>query len=285
MLLCAGAGAEVVLTGGLALSPALGVACCAIAAVAGRACDAKRERCERLRRHAVTLEAALVRERASRHVLQLSHERLAQQLAGAPHSLQASVEVAVPRLAALQSVAEFGRLLLDLLAQHAELQGGAVFVVDGEGRLLEQAVARSGCAGADSDTVAGSRLVLRAFRTRRLTSVVDAGGVASVGAAGGLGAASDHVLAALPLLAADAMLLGVVAIEQMPFTAFHPAALRQAFVLVSRVAGEVEPKLWRGWIERFECATAKEVARSRSAGEDDEPESSAAGRTKWGRIV
>jgi hypothetical protein len=242
-LLCAGAGVHAVSTGGLMPSLAVGAACFAIAAVAGRACDAQRERCARLRRRVMQLEIAIGRERASRQVLQLSHERLSQQLAGVPHSLQASVEAAVQRLPALRSVAELGRLLLDVLAQHAELEAGEVFVLDGRGRLLERAVASLG--GEPGAWMrARSLLVTRAFQTRRLTSVVDAVGVG--------GAARDDVLAALPLLAADAKVLGVVAITQMPFVAFHPEALRQAFVLVSRMLGEVEPEQWRKWIEELE---------------------------------
>jgi hypothetical protein len=281
-LLCAGAGTHAVLSGGFVPPVALAAACFKIAAVAGRARDSQRERCERLCRHVVQLEAALGRERASRQVLQLSHERLAQQLAGAPHSVQASVEVAVQRLTVLQSVAELGRLVLDLLAQHAELQGGVVFVADGEGRLLEHAVARLGQVGAATDTRAGGLLVTRAFRTRRLTSVVDEGGARSVLA--GPCAARDHVLAALPLLAANATVLGVLAIEQMPFTAFHPAALRQAFVLVSRVMGEVEPEVWKRWIEQFERSGAPAASRLRVTGVESEAVSNAVGTSKWGSI-
>lgn len=264
-LLCAGAGAHAVLTGGHVPALEVGAACFVIAAAAGRACDAQRERCARLVRRVAQLEKTIGRERASRQVLQLSHERLSQQLAGVQHSVQASVEAAVQRLPALRSVAELGRLVLDVLAQHAELQRGAMFVADEQGRLLELAVASVGKAESTSWTRAPSLLVTRAFQTRRLTSVVDAGGAVSVAAA-----ARDDVLAALPLLAADAKVLGVVAITQIPFAAFHPEALREAFVLVSRMMGEVEPETWRRWIEELESSGAHGVAR---------------GRTKWESIA
>jgi hypothetical protein len=272
LLLCAGASAEAFVGGTQVPSPELAVACCTMAAVAGRACDATRERGERLRRRVVQLESAIGRERASRHVLQLSHERLAQQLAGTPNSVLASVESAVERAKALRSVADFGRSVLELLAQHAELQGGCVFVAGEQGRVIGDAVAIFG--GLPVASCGQSVLVTRALRSRRMVSVIDAG--LPVGALGdersGRDAWSEGVLAVLPLLAADASTLGVIAITRMPFAAFHPAALREAFVLVSRVVSAIEPETWRGWVDAFERGA---VAR------ESVPATSAA---KWGDI-
>jgi hypothetical protein len=276
-LLCAGAGAYAVSETGHVPPLEVGAAYLVIAAASGRARDANRERCERLSRRVSQLERSIGRERASRQVLQLSHERLSQQLAGAQHSVQATVEAAVPRLPALRSVAELGRLVLDMLAQHADLQRGAVFVAGGQGRLLEPAVAELGQGDATSRMWARSPLVTRAFQTRRLTSVVDTVGV--------LGDGRDQVLAALPLLAADAKVLGVVAITQMPFTAFHPAALRQAFVLVSQLMGEVEPEQWKQWIEALERAGERSISAARVRDGEPREQSDAGGKTKWGSIA
>lgn len=255
VLSCAGVLVHAMLAGGDVPAPAFAVAWCAIAAIAGRACDAQSEKTDRLRRRVLQLERAIAKEKSSRHVLQLSHERLVEQLAGVPGSVQASVVAALERLAGFRSARELGRSLLDLLAQHAELQRGAVFAVDGNGTLLEWPVAtlgrapetRAGGAG-DWACAANSPLVVRAVRTRRLTSVVDGDGLA--------GATGEVVLAALPLLAADARLLGIVAMTQLPFAAFHPGALGRAFVLVSGVTSELEPARWWAWIAEIDPGNA-----------------------------
>jgi hypothetical protein len=265
LLLCGGAWVHAVATAGDVPAPAFGIASCAIAAVAGRARDAQWERCERLRRRVLQLEQAMAREKASRHVLQLSHERLLEQLAGAPHSLDASVAAAVERLSSLRSVSELGRALLDLLAQHAELQGGAVFAVDARGILVDAPVAALGHVpessagkGGEWCAVASSPLVERALQTRRLVSVVDGEQVSGAGQA--------DVLAALPLMAANARVLGVVAMTQLPFTAFHPAALGGAFVLVSGVTSEIDPARWSAWIAELTAGDADGgVAKTRRA--------------------
>jgi hypothetical protein len=268
LLLCGGAWVHAVAVGGAVPAPAFGVASCAIAAVAGRARDAHWEKCERLRRRVVQLEQGIAREKASRHVLQLSHERLLERLAGAPHSLDASVAAAVARLSELKSVSELGRALLELLAQQAELQGGAVFALDGSGVLVDAPVAALGRApessageGGEWCAVASSPLVLRALRTRRLVSVVDGEQVSVAGQAG--------VLAALPLMAADARVLGIVAMTQLPFAAFHPAALSGAFVLVSGVTSQIDPQRWSLWVAALTAGDAEggaAVNRKRAAG-------------------
>jgi hypothetical protein len=192
------------------------------------------------------LQAALARERDARQVLQLSHQRLAEQLAGAPHSLQASVDAAIARVPQLRSWSEAGRLLLDLLAQHAELQRGSVFALDEAGRLVEPAAATL---GRDVNTVDASNgfashpLVARVCESRRLGLVTELTGALPQTA---------EVLAVLPLLAADARLGGVLLIEQLPFAAFHAQAMRRAFVLVSRVIGAADLASVIAWQRRPE---------------------------------
>jgi hypothetical protein len=246
LLLSAGAFGHAALTGGVMPGPALGFACGAVAAIAGRARDSRRERADRLKRRVVQLEAALDRERLGRQVLQLSHQRLAERLAGAPHSLEASVKAAVARVPALRSWSEAGRLLLDLLAQHAELQRGSVFALDEAGRLIEPAAATLGwdvqTLGA-SDGFASHPLVASVCKSRRPGLITELRSAAPPIA---------EVLAALPLLSADARLAGVLLIEQVPFVAFHAQAMRRAFVIVSRVIGAADLARLVAWQRRPE---------------------------------
>jgi hypothetical protein len=197
------------------------------------------------------LEAASVRDKASRQLLQLSHARLLQKLAGTSRGLQAAVDRAMEQLHAIDDVGAFGRLLLELLAEHAELEGGVVYAVSDTGEVLDPSVANFGePAGLPRD---GRLLVERALRTRRVVSVVDIDDARNGADAG--------VLAALPLVAADAKVLGVLAMTRLPFTAFHPAALREAFVVVSRLCAELTRAQVEQWVRYSQAGATRRLQR------------------------
>jgi hypothetical protein len=230
----------------------LGCACCVMAAAAGLARDAQREKWERLRARVLQLEAAGAREKASRQLLQLSHARLLEKLAGASRGLQAAVDRALERLHAMDDFGAFGRLLLELLAEHAELESGVVYAVGAGFEILEPRIASFGdVVGVPSG---GGPLADRAARTRCIVSVVDIDD--------GRDGAHGAVLAALPLLAADEKVLGVLAMTRLPFSAFHPAALREAFVVVSRICAEVNRDQVERWMRHSPTSTAVRVERA-----------------------
>jgi hypothetical protein len=86
-------------------------------------------------------------------------------------------------------------------------------------------------------------------------------------------------------MAADATVLGVVAITQMPFAAFHPDALRQAFVLASRMMSAVEPATWSQWIQQLESSFANGVPAARVGAVEPEAAANPRARTRWERIA
>jgi polysaccharide biosynthesis protein PelD len=229
--------------------------------IATRACDAQRERCERLGQRVVQLEIASERERRARRVLQLSHEKLEEQLAGAQHSVEAALKSVVDRVRPLRSAAEFGRLVLDVLAQHASVTEASVWV-SGEGEL--ELIAACGARELRAVGRIGSAASLSSISFPRSASRSSSSSVASVVIQRALaergvvmrlertteepGAARDEPLAAVPLIATDGAVSGVVAIERMEFSAFRADGLRRVEVLVSALMAEVDIETWRMWV-------------------------------------
>jgi polysaccharide biosynthesis protein PelD len=209
-----------------ALALRWGVPCCALGVIAGRIADAQRERVGRLQRQLQQLMSAVSRERRSREVLQVSHRRLAGQLPQPVGCLQASLEAARIRLSALGTWPERGKLLLGVLAEHAGVQAASLFVLDAAGGALElAAVAQLGGPAAPARDL----LVQRAFRSGKLAMPAQPESLL---------AATADVLAALPLVD-DGRVLGVVAIQQLPFEAFEPRHLQESMLLLAPLSAAI----------------------------------------------
>jgi len=207
-----------------------GVPCCALGVIAGRIADEQRERVERLQRQIQQLTVALTRECSSREVLQVSHRRLAAQVLEPPSCLQASLDAARAQLAGLRSWPARGKLVLGLLAEHAEVQAASLFVLAAGGAgLAEGAVAQLGGMAAPARDL----LVQRAFRSGKLAMPSEPESLV---------AATAEVLAALPLVS-EGRVLGVVAIQQLPFEAFEPLHLQETMLLLAPLASAIADDL------------------------------------------
>ncbi len=238
---------------GISLPPAtVGFACGALVLVASRACDAQRERCERLRMRVLQLERAWEREKRAREVLRASHADLAQRVQDASRTLDGVVDSVARRLVTVRGVSEFGRFVLGALSQRAELQEGSVWLECG-GRCLEVASTRSGRRGPRKM----SSLVQLAVRKRSVVSLLEEALVDD-----GVGD-EDGGLAALPLSAADGTTRGAVLIEQMPFESFDADQLHQMNVLLRAIVAPLEAEKWNSWIvEATQLASSERAARS-----------------------
>jgi hypothetical protein len=214
-----------------------GTLCAAVVLIATRACDAQRERCERLRQRVLQLEVANERERRARRGLQLSHEKLEAQLAGAPQSVEATLRTVRKRIGTLRGTEEFGWLLLEVLAQHAQVREAAVWVRGPRGLVV---VASSRAGGLDR-VASVSAWVEKSLAERAVVSRLE-------GSDAHLHSGADEPLAAVPLVAADGHAFGVLSIFNLEFEAFYLRGLTQVEVLVRCVVGAVERDTWEGWL-------------------------------------
>lgn len=218
----------------------------AIVLAASRACDASRERCERLRERVLDLELAWERERRAREVLRLSHDKLVQQWVGAPESVDQVLASVGQKVIAMRSVHEFGRCVLDVLVHHAELQEGSVWL-EVHSRLVRVAATRGGEGGS---AVPGP-LAQHAMRTGSAASRHSFRSKLTIAASGSMRppVAASEAEAVLPLMAADGAVRGVVIVDQMPCEVLVPEAVQRMRILVSGLAASVESATWECWLK------------------------------------
>lgn len=200
-------------------------------AIAGQFRDVREERLLRASALVAHLSERVERaDRASR-LLKLSHERLEERLAATRWSLGGQVQLAQRNMQALCSRRELGEAMLEVLASQAMVQVASLYWA-GSGQLLPFAVATLGSPQTGSQL---HPLVMRAWKARRLAAVRD------VSAA--IGGEDGTVLAAAPVLTSGGHIVGVVAIQQMPFMAFQTEQLRSLLVMVGHLGDVMNDRL------------------------------------------
>jgi hypothetical protein len=201
-----------------------------IGALSGQFRDLAERRRIRLTHTARTQAAELQRLVRKSELLRLSHARLEERMAATRWSLVGALEAARRRMPDLATRREFAEVVLDIVAGQAMVQSASVYWAQGAS-LLAQPVARLGEHGGAAHQ---HPLVLRAWRTRHLTAIVDP--------AAQLGEPDSQVLAAVPLLTASGC-LGVLAIHQMPFIAFQAEQLRSVLLMVSELSDVIDVRM------------------------------------------
>ena len=200
-------------------------------AIAGQFRDMREDQKRRLSDQLSLLSERLERTERGERVLKLSHARLSERLAATRWSLVGSVEQAARRMQELASRRELGEVVLELLASQAMVQSASMYW-SRSGLLLPVAVSSLGSSPGSSSV---HPLVLRAWKTQKLTAVAD-----SSAAISGKDAA---VLAAVPVVTSSGHLVGVVAIHQMSFMAFQTEQLRQLLVIVGQLGDMMHDRL------------------------------------------
>jgi hypothetical protein len=205
--------------------------CLIVGALAGQFRDVGERRRAAVREQHAQLTEAVQRAQRAAHTFKLSHARLEERLAASRWSLAGSLEAAARRMQELSSRRALGEALLEVLASQAMLQSASLFWA-GTNALLPAAIASLGPVRNASHL---HPLVLRAWKTRRLTAVGDPA-IASIGDAA-------DVLAAVPLLTSTGHIVGVVAIHQLPFMAFQTDQLRSLLVIAGQLADSMNDRL------------------------------------------
>lgn len=200
-------------------------------AIAGQFRDMREDQKRRLSEQLAALSERLERSERAERVLKLSHARLSERLAATRWSLVGSVEQAASRMQELSSRRELGEVVLELLASQAMVQSASLYW-SGSGLLLPFAVASLGSSPSSSSL---HPLVLRAFKTQRLTAVTDPSAAVS--------GERGSVLAAVPVVTSSGHVVGVVAIHQMSFMAFQTEQLRQLLVIVGQLGDLMNDRL------------------------------------------
>ena len=168
-------------------------------------------------------------------VLNLSHTKLEERLAAERWSLQSAVEDAERRISAstMTSLAEVGEILLAVFANHGMVQCASLYLSPTPLALPSTPTA---VLGRKYPSVAMHPLVQRALSAGRLASITGK----SPGILG-----NRDVLAAVPLMTSSKRCIGVIAVHDMPFMAFHAEHLANLALLAGRLADTVEPSLPR----------------------------------------
>ncbi len=177
-------------------------------------------------------------------VLNLSHTQLEERLAAERWSLQTAVEDAERRISlpSTTSLSEVGEILLDIFANHGMIQCASLYLSPTPLALPSTPTA---VLGRKYPSVAMHPLVQRALSAGRLASITGK----SPGILG-----NRDVLAAVPLMTSAKRCIGVIAVHDMPFMAFHAEHLANLALLAGRLADSVEPSL-----PRLASATAQPV--------------------------
>jgi hypothetical protein len=206
------------------------IACIGIGAVAGQFRDVAERRRSELTRSNRALAQQLERAKRGVYALKLSHAQLEERLAARRWSFASALQTAEKRIRELTSPQEMGEVLLELLSSQAMVQAASLYAVNA-GEVLPTPVA---CLGKGSGDAYRHTLLERAIRTRRLTAVSDPAKPIS---------SDPSVLAAVPLLTSAGGVIGVVAIHQMPFMAFHSEQLRKLFLITVQLTDLMQDRL------------------------------------------
>ncbi|HKU40668.1 MAG TPA: GAF domain-containing protein [Polyangiales bacterium] len=205
-----------------------------VAIIAGQLRDSARARSQSLEQRGEELQDRLERSERTRHLIQLSHAKLAERVAASRSSLAGAIDGAQRRMADARSMHELGQALLEVLAAQGNLHAASLYIAGREpNQLVPQPVATFGNSGPSS---AHHPLVERAFESGKLAAIVDTGDRSL---------RDRSVLVAVPLITSARRIVGVVAVHQLPFMAFQAEHLQQVFVL----AGHLTDMLFDRWAQ------------------------------------
>ena len=194
------------------------------------------------------------------YLLKVSHDRLEQQLAGNSNSLREALrrlysEISHARGTGLN--AETGALIMRLLVRYGQLQVAAIYPIHA-GELAKEPVAT---VGSSRPLDPNDPLLVHALEHRTLVSV-------HTEYRDNLGDLDTHLLLALPLIDSEQHMVGVVAVEAMPFFSFQPKTLRLLAIMTghmtdmllehSQVSGQAQAD-WRHFL--FQLARVNSDAR------------------------
>jgi polysaccharide biosynthesis protein PelD len=163
-------------------------------------------------------------------VLRASHAQLQERLAAQSWSLDSAVHQAEQQIIE-RDLAGAASSLLELLATQARV-GAASLYLSTNGELHAFPVARIGAAS-KSD---GRHVMVRAAWQRGMLVAIDRTGRTDHGEV-------QHVLIAVPLVTTHGRRIGVVAIHELPFVAFHDAHFTLLSALGARLADALADKL------------------------------------------
>ncbi|MET0341395.1 MAG: hypothetical protein ABW252_10350 [Polyangiales bacterium] len=152
-------------------------------------------------------------------VLRASHAQLEERLAAREWSLEAAVREADRQVGARDLSGAAGAVL-ELLTTQGRVAGASIYVARG-GELPMRADARLGPVPAREEP---GRLVRMAFTHGTLVSLERSDAA---------GDAEENVLVALPLCTTGGHVVGVVAVHELPFVAFHDAHFRLLATLIA----------------------------------------------------
>lgn len=180
-----------------------------------------------------------------RHLLlRLSHERMEQEVLSKPATLRDAL-IGLRQLTVAQddgSSVPAAHSLLQLLAQYCQLGSAAIFTPAANGAYL-----RSSEIDSPPDLKADDPLLLHALEHKSLAHLLT----------GGLpeGPPPSPFLVVAPILSSDGYLLGVLAIDQMPFFALNEETLQMLSVMLGYYADcVVEAEETRRFLERLPAA-------------------------------
>jgi hypothetical protein len=181
-----------------------------------------------------------------RHLLlRLSHDRMEQEILTKPVTLRDALGGLRQLTSANGDAHKPASLsLLQLLTQYCQLESSAIFVASGEGGYL-----RTSEIGSPPDLRADDPLLTYALEHRSLSHLL-IGGLADV-------ELPSPFLVIAPILTSDKKLLGVLAIDRMPFLALNEENLQMLSVMLGYYADCVnEAEGSRHFFERFPDAPA-----------------------------
>lgn len=201
----------------------------ALALAAGHLRDQLRRARAALTREVAEKNGELERLFNEHHALRASYTRLEERLAASEWSIEAAVRETTRRVE-LSALGDASAAVLELLAVQGRVRCASLFVA--RGGVLSSLPEASLGAGPPCD--ADDPLVSRAFERRVIVSVERQRPSR---------APQPHVLAALPVVAADGTRIGVVAIHELPLVAFHDAHLQLLASLIAPFAGALSEKL------------------------------------------
>lgn len=162
------------------------------------------------------------------YLLKVSHDRLEQQLAGSSNSLREALrrlysEISYARGTGLNE--ETGELMMRLLVRYGQLQVAAIYPIE-NGVLADEPVAT---VGSGQPLNANDPLLVHALEQRTLISV-------HTEYRDNRGDLDTQLLLALPLIDSGQTMIGIVAVEAMPFFSFQTKTLRLLAIMAGHMS-------------------------------------------------
>lgn len=180
----------------------------------------------------------------TRHLLlRLSHDRMEQEILTKPVTLRDAL-IGLRQLTAEQSTSPMpaSSALLQLLTQYCQLESAAIYISAADGKYV-----RTSEIGFPQELSSEDPLLLYALEHKSLSHLLTEGLTDA--------ALPSPFLVVAPIQASDGDLLGILAIDSMPFLALNEETLQMLSVMVSYYADcVVEAEGVRQFLERFPSA-------------------------------